>query len=396
MAKRTLLGVAAGCLLLTSCASAIQGSGRGSAGPSPATTPAPATVTVTAAAPASTAAPSFSDLYAREKSGVVRIETVGCSDDGIGSGFLVSPVLVATVAHVVDQSVVVSLVSGHQRTTGAVVGIDRARDLALVRAAEPLTGYHFGLASRLPAVGDDVAAIGFPLGDPLTFTHGTVSGLNRQIPIEGYLRGHLIETDAAINPGNSGGPLIGPDGSVVGLVDAKNTSASGIGYAVPATEASASIADWSGRAALPAADCQDPLGPGQNPIDIPAPDGIDSTTAAGISSAFATYFDGINSGDYAAAFSVLSPRRQAAAGYRNFASGVSTSYDSEIHVLTARRVDPVTARVVLSFVSLQRADKGPDGDTCDLWTLRYTMVEQAGQWLIDNAQSYLGSTHTSC
>jgi serine protease Do len=396
MAGRPVAGIAGACLLLTSCTATVTGSGASSTGRSALTSPAPPTVTVTAAPPSPTAAPSFSDLYAHEKSGVVRIETVGCSDAGIGSGFLVTATLVATVAHVVDQSVVVSLISGSQRTTGSVVGIDRARDLALVRAAEPLTGYQFHLAAQLPAVGDDVAAIGFPLGDPLTFTHGTVSGLNRRVPIDGYLRGHLIETDAPINPGNSGGPLIGPDGAVVGLVDAKNMAASGIGYAVPATQATSSIAQWSSRPDIPTANCQDPLGPGQNPIDVPAPDGMDSATAGGIASAFETYFGGINSGDYAAAFSVLSPRRQAASGYQGFASGVSTSYDSDVEVLTARRVDTVTAHVVLSFVSLQRADKGPGGDTCDIWTLRYTMVEQSGQWLIDNAEAYAGSTHTSC
>ena len=92
----------------------------------------------------------------------MRIETVGCSDSGIGTGFLLSPTEVITVAHVVDQSVVVSLKDAGQRTTGTVVGIDRTRDLALVHADSPLAGYHFTLADSLPAVGDDVAAIGFP------------------------------------------------------------------------------------------------------------------------------------------------------------------------------------------------------------------------------------------
>ena len=54
------------------------------------------------------------------------------------------------------------------------------------------------------------------------------------------------------------------------------------------------------------------------------------------------------------------------------------------------------ARVALSFVSLQRADKGPDGDTCDNWTLDYTMVGINGSWYINSVAPYGSATHTSC
>jgi hypothetical protein len=53
---------------------------------------------------------------------VVRIETVSCDHDGVGSGFLLSPTLVATVNHVTDQAAVISLVAGNQHTTGVVIG----------------------------------------------------------------------------------------------------------------------------------------------------------------------------------------------------------------------------------------------------------------------------------
>ena len=113
--------------------------------------PAPATTVITTASPSPTV--TFADLYAKEQSGVVRIETLSCSDSGVGTGFLLSPTLVATVEHVIDQSVVVSLIDGTQRTTGTVIGSDPVHDLALVRAATPITGRQFFQFASMRAAG---------------------------------------------------------------------------------------------------------------------------------------------------------------------------------------------------------------------------------------------------
>jgi len=83
--------------------------------------------------------------------------------------------------------------------------------------------------------------------------------------------------------------------------------------------------------------------------------------------------------------------------YQGFAKGVSTSYDSDITILDAQLVDASTVTVDLAFNSLQTSANGPDGDTCDNWTLVFKMVQQSdGTWRMDGAQPYNGSTHTSC
>jgi serine protease Do len=89
-------------------------------------------------------------------------------------------------------------------------------------------------------VGDQVAAIGNPLGElTSTLTVGYVSAKDRMVSTEGsYL--NMIQTDAAINSGNSGGPLFNSHGEVVGITTAKYSGSSssgasieGIGFAIP-------------------------------------------------------------------------------------------------------------------------------------------------------------------
>lgn len=360
--------------------------------------PAPATTVITTASPSPTV--TFADLYAKEQSGVVRIETLSCSDSGVGTGFLLSPTLVATVEHVIDQSVVVSLIDGTQRTTGTVIGSDPVHDLALVRAATPITGYQFQFASTAPAIGDPVAAIGFPIGDPITFTQGSVSGLDRNINVQGAPRTGMLETDAAVNPGNSGGPLLDSAGTVDGLVDAKDTTASGIAYAVPSEQASSVMQRWSqDPAPQPPADCPNPLGPTQDTPNVTSPPAgsVTANEAAGIVAALNTYFDGIDSGDYAAAYDVLSPSLHSPNGEQAFAAGDASSFDTGITILNAAQLTPDTVRVDVAFTSLQASAQGPNGDTCDNWTLDYTFIQAAdGSWQINGNAPINGVDHTTC
>jgi serine protease Do len=147
---------------------------------------------------------------------------------------LIAPRLVTTVDHVVADAETVTLKRGGAIIgSGTVLGEDPARDVALVRSSLPITGHVFQLSAAQPRLGEGVAALGFPLGLPLTVTRGSVSGLRRSVPIESIVRRNMIQTDAAVNPGTSGGPLLNAaTGDVLGLVDLGTTQANGLAFAV--------------------------------------------------------------------------------------------------------------------------------------------------------------------
>jgi S1-C subfamily serine protease len=228
--------------------------GCGGSAPEQPTKAAAATTTVRTTSPADT----LSALVARTQSGVVRIEAGACGSQSIGTGFLIGRRLVATVEHVVDGATSIVLKqSGRFVGTGVVIGEDLTRDVALIQASRALHGAILPMATRAPLLGETVAALGFPLGLPLTVTQGSVSGLLRRIPIDGLDRQDMVQTDAAVNPGNSGGPLLSIDsGDVVGLVDLGTSHANGIAFAVSAQVAGPLLQAW--RAApqpIPTASC---------------------------------------------------------------------------------------------------------------------------------------------
>ena len=161
----------------------------------------------------------------------------------LGSGFVIDKAgYIVTNYHVVGnaRSVQVSF-SNNDSMSAEIIGKDPATDVALLkvratsRALRPLLlGNSDGVH-----VGDQVAAIGNPLGLDRSITLGIVSALHRSLTSpEGTPIDRVIQTDAALNHGNSGGPLLNAQGQVVGVSSAVSTGDSGeantgIGFAIP-------------------------------------------------------------------------------------------------------------------------------------------------------------------
>ena len=158
----------------------------------------------------------------------------------LGSGVIVDDAgHIVTNNHVIANATSIKVQLADGRSAEArVVGRDPDTDLAvLVIKLAKLPVMTLGRSDRLQ-VGDEVLAIGNPLGLQQTVTHGIVSATDRkQLGVATFE--NFIQTDAAINEGNSGGALINADGELVGIntaVIAKNmdaTGVEGIGFAIP-------------------------------------------------------------------------------------------------------------------------------------------------------------------
>ena len=121
-----------------------------------------------------------------------------------------------------------------------LIGFDEMNDVSILKIeAAGLDPVTIGSSDDL-IVGDQVVAIGNPLGElTSSLTVGYISAKDRTINTDGNLI-NMMQTDAAINPGNSGGPLFNMKGEVVGITTAKysgstgsGASIEGIGFAIP-------------------------------------------------------------------------------------------------------------------------------------------------------------------
>lgn len=125
------------------------------------------------------------------------------------------------------------------------MGADPIFDLAVLRIPVPSTG-KFPVAapgdSDQVRVGEEVLAIGNPLGLDQTLTRGIVSAINRLLPETPFsLLEPMIQTDTPINPGSSGGPLVNRCGEVIGINTAFMPEAQNIGFAIPINLAKAVV-----------------------------------------------------------------------------------------------------------------------------------------------------------
>ncbi|WKD61656.1 Periplasmic pH-dependent serine endoprotease DegQ precursor [Corynebacterium ciconiae DSM 44920] len=195
---------------------------------------------------------SVEDVASRVLPAVVSIAT----ERAEGSGSVISDDgLILTNNHVVAGSekspIVVTMHDGKHYRADFVAG-DSDTDVAVIklRDAHDLTVMTFGNSDDLK-VGQNVVAVGSPLGLEATVTSGIVSALNRPIRAAGHSANEsslidAIQTDAAINPGNSGGPLVDMQGNLVGMNSVIATTSAGgsdtagsigVGFAIPSNQA---------------------------------------------------------------------------------------------------------------------------------------------------------------
>ena len=171
----------------------------------------------------------FTEAASKVRDSVITV-AVGKST---GAGFIVnSDGSAVTNKHVVGdaKSVSVKLRNGEQ-LTAEVVKASTEQDLCLLKLdRQHLPAVQFASSKKLKQ-GQDVAAVGAPLGLEGTLTKGVVSATERDVNGQKFL-----QIDAALNGGNSGGPVINQSGQVVGMATKVAADAEKLGFAIPSND----------------------------------------------------------------------------------------------------------------------------------------------------------------
>jgi S1-C subfamily serine protease len=198
---------------------------------------------------------AIAPAVAADAPSTVKIEGSGCGVIQEGSGFVVAPGLVVTNAHVVagiSRPLVIDQYGDHPATVDLY---DSRLDIAVLRVPglrDPPAALREG--SALVGRGSSAAVLGYPEGGPFTAVPAGVADAFEATGLDIYgnatVTREIYELDAVVRPGNSGGPLIASgetaegirDGTVIGVVFARSTTDTDVGYALALPAVSQDIA----------------------------------------------------------------------------------------------------------------------------------------------------------
>jgi S1-C subfamily serine protease len=177
------------------------------------------------------------DLAASAIGSTVRVVTIGCGREQLGTGFFVGQHAVVTNAHVVAGGDEIRVELGSVTAPAQLVLFDASQDVAVLSvpdaSAPPLQ-----LAGATPDRGTDAAALGHPAGGPLVVIPAAVTAsyqaVGPNIYDQGTVERWIVEIRANVQRGDSGGPLLVAPGVVGGIVFGASRTTSGVGYAIAA------------------------------------------------------------------------------------------------------------------------------------------------------------------
>lgn len=256
---------------------------------------------------------------------------VELADGTVGSGFLFNMEGdILTNAHVVAGTDEVKV-----RTTdakgydGKVIGISTETDVALVRV-EGLKGQEpVRIAEKFDAeLGQEILALGSPLGFQNTVTTGIISGTNRDFDLPPYTYKGVHQISAPIAPGNSGGPLIDrKTGQVVGMNSARMEDGE-IGFSIPIEDILPIAKTWA-----------------QNPMkSLPAYTGLDDSGEMSENKKSETadylvsyYIESLDFHDYVTAYSLLGSELQTELTYEAFKEQFNRFSSMSIETITTEK-----------------------------------------------------------
>lgn len=180
----------------------------------------------------------------------VKIVGEGCGGIKTGSGFIATPNLVVTNAHVVAGINRPIVEEGGARRRSTPVLFDPGLDIAVLRVsglrADPLP-----IESAIVQRGATGAVLGFPLGGSFTAKPGSVleqfRATGRDIYGQGESSRRVYQLQANVQPGNSGGPFVRTDGEVLGVIFSASATDASVGYAITSPDVIPKVNQASGQ-----------------------------------------------------------------------------------------------------------------------------------------------------
>lgn len=193
---------------------------------------------------------NLADTIERCERSLVKIEVRSGEGGGQGSGFVVSSDgMIVTNVHVLagGTTAVAIFPNGEKCQVEGTYVLDPQRDIAIAKIKSPNSLPVISISSTSARKGEQVSALGSPLGLSFTATTGIVSAirsaeeLKQELGVR-ELAGTWLQVDAAISPGNSGGPLINSKGEVVAMSTlASSGKAQNINFGISASDISNAI-----------------------------------------------------------------------------------------------------------------------------------------------------------
>lgn len=268
-------------------------------------------------------------IYEYQKK-VVSVEAEQGNNKVIGSGFLCdNKGDIITSGHVVENALVISIkMADTSIYRGTVIGKGSDMDIALIRVPELADKEPIAISKNAAVdIGEEVIALGSPLGLQNTATTGNISGLNRNFNLDKYTYKNVYQISASVAPGNSGGPLIDrKTGEVIGINSARLNDDANVGFSIPIEQAMRKVDLWANNPNITISDSGE---------SIKEDTDEDSLKYSG-EYLVGYFYDSLNSKDYVSAYSLLGSDWHSEVPYSKFRSGYLNTQSVKIKSTTSR------------------------------------------------------------
>ncbi|WP_208589414.1 S1C family serine protease [Gracilibacillus suaedae] len=266
---------------------------------------------------------NLKNIIHQSQKSVVQIESSSDVNNKTGSGFVINNQGdILTNAHVVeDADTIIVKLTNAREYPAAIVGIGEDQDFAVIRVPELNQLEPIALETDKQAdIGDEIIAIGSPMGVQNSVSLGLIVGTDRSFSINDYQYDEVYQISANITHGNSGGPLISRNsGKVVGINSA-GISDTDIGFSIPISQVAQIVSEWTENVQ------EDEL-----TILSPTDQQINKEKLKEDTLYIADYFfDNIELRDYVNAYSLLGSHYQNSTSYTDFRQLFQTLINLEV------------------------------------------------------------------